>query len=264
MISKRNIKTPPTTQKQKEILFYLLKFRFLNTHHIQQFLKHKNPNRTLAWIKDLIEKGCIKRHFDRKSFGDNTKPAIYYLAPKARHIIIKEKELAIEALEYIYKEHRREKTFINRCLSIADIYLFLLSQKEKNEELKFFTKFELCNYKYFPDPLPDAFIAVKGEQNTRRYFLDFFDEYTPSWVARQRVRNYLEYIEKTDWDENTDNTPFPSILFVCPTETMKKHIKLYSKALFEKSYDEKVSLFLTTKMRIQHGEKTSTVWQKVS
>lgn len=263
MVTKRNIKTPPITQKQKEILLYLLKFRFLNTHHLQQLLIHKNPNRTLAWIKDLMEKGCIKRNYDRNSFEDNTKPAIYYLAAKARHILLKENNLEIEDLEYIYKEHRREKTFINRCLSIADIYLFLLSQKEDKEELKFFTKFELGKYEYFPDPLPDAFIALIGEKKTRRYFLDFFDDYTPSWLARQRVRNYIEYTEKPDWDEHTDNTPFPAILFVCPTETMKRHITLYSKALFEKSFEEKMSLFLTTKTRIQHIENNSSVWQKV-
>jgi hypothetical protein len=225
MVSKRNIKTPTITQKQRDILLFIHKFRFVNTHHLQQLLGHKNSNRTLAWVKDLIEKGCVKRHFDRNSFEDNTKPAIYYLAAKARHILLKEKDLTIEELEYIYKEHRREKAFINRCLTIADIYLYLLSQKESNEDLRFFTKLELGKYEYFPNPLPDAFIAVKGEKTTRRYFLDFFDEYTPSWVPRQRVRSYLEYTEKSDWDEHTNNTLFPSILFICPTESMKKNRK---------------------------------------
>lgn len=250
------------TLKQKEILLYLYKFRFLNTHQIQELLNHKNPNRTLSWIKDLISKKCINRHYDRKSFEDNTKPAIYYLAPKARQILKFEKNLDFEQLEYIYSEHRREKKFICHCLFVADVYLFLLSQKEDQEELKFFTKVDLTNYEYFPNPIPDAFIAVKGKNSTRRYFLDLFDEYIPPFVLRQRIRKYLEYAESSDWDENTDYAPLPSILLICPTESLKKHINLYAKALLEKTYEDKISLFLTTKTRIQYGDKNN-IWQKV-
>jgi hypothetical protein len=261
MTSKQTPKLPPITDKQKEILLYLYKFRFLNTHQIQKLLNHKNPNRTLSWIKDLIEKKCINRHYDRKSFEDNTKPATYYLGSKARHILKSEKNLDFEQLEYIYSEHRREKKFISHCLFLADVYLFLLSQKEEKEDLKFFTKVDLNGYEYFPQPLPDAFIAVKG-QDTKRYFLDLFDEYTPPFALRQRVRKYLEYAENSDWDENTDYAPLPFILIICPTESLKKHINIYTKSLLEKTYEDKISLFLTTKKRIEVADKEN-VWQKV-
>jgi len=222
MTNKQTSKIIPITRKQKEILNYLYKFRFLNTHQIQKLLNHKNPNRSLTWIKDLIGKKCIKRQYDRKSFQDNTKPATYYLGTQARHIL-----------------------------------------KSENNLLIFFTKNELHDYEYFPNPLPDAFIAVKGTDSTKRYFLDLFDEYTPPFVIRQRVRSYLEYVENSDWDENTENTPLPSILFICPTESIKKHINLYAKSLFEKTYEDKLSLFLTTKTRINLGNKNN-IWQKVT
>ena len=256
------MKTPPITKKQKEIIFLLYKFRFLHTRHIQNFLGHINPNRTLAWLKDLIEKGYVRRHYERKSFQDNTKPAMYYLGPASRHILKKEKALELEDLEYIYQEHRRGEKFINHSLFLANVYLYLVSQKSHNEELMFFTKTELKRYKYFPDPMSDAFIAIKGEESTRRYFLDFFDDFTPSFALRQRVRTYLEYAEKSDWDENTDSTPLPSILFICPNESAKKHVSLYAKSLLEKSYDDKIALFLTTKKRIERGEKDN-IWEKV-
>ncbi len=249
------------TKKQKEILYYLYQFRFLHTHQIQKLLKHKNPNRTLSWLKNLIEKNYVKRHYEKKSFQDTAKPAIYYLGPKARQVLQKEKKIDLYDLEYIYSEYRREKKFIDRCLFLADVYLYLLSQKEPQEEIKFFTKTLLKGYEYFPDPLPDAFISVKGEETTRRYFLDFFDEYTPAFVLRRRVKMYLEYIEKSDWDENTNNAPFPSILFICPSERVKKHIYYYAKSLLEKTYDDKLSLFLTTMGQIQRGN--NDVWKKV-
>lgn len=261
MTSKQTPKLIPITDKQKEILLYLYKFRFLNTHQIQKLLNHKNPNRTLSWIKDLIEKKCINRHYDRKSFEENTKPATYYLGVKSRYILKSEKNLKLEQLEYIYSEHRREKKFMDHCLFLVDVYLFLISQKEEKEDLKFFTKVDLNGYEYFPQPLPDAFIADKKQENTKRYFLDLFDEYTPPFALRQRVKKYLEYAENNQWDENTDNAPLPSILIICPTESLKKHINLYAKALLEKTYEDKISLFLTSKQRISASNKD--VWQKV-
>ena len=261
MTNKTTSKIVSITKKQTEILNYLYKFRFLNTHHIQKLLNHKNPNRSLTWIKDLIDKKCIKRHYDRKSFQDNTKPATYYLGAQARHILQSEKNINIEQLEYIYSEHRRVKKFIDHCLFVGNVYLYLLLNNNADEELKFFTKNELHDYEYFPSPLPDAFIAVKGKDLTKRYFLDLFDEFTPPFVIRQRVRGYLEYIENSNWDENTDNTLMPSILFICPTESIKKHINLYTKALLEKTFEDKISIFLTTKVQILNN--SNNIWQKV-
>lgn len=258
----RTITTPPITEKQKEILSYLLKFRYLHTHQLQILLNHKNTTRIHKWLQDLINKGCVAREYDRMSIERNSKPAIFYLAPKSRHILSSEKHINLSDLEYIYKEHRRDKKFINHCIAIADIYLFLLAQKDASEEVKFFTKHELKSYEYFPNPLPDAFIAVVNRDTTRRYFLDMFDEYTPSFVARQRVRYYFEYIEKNDWDDNTNYTKFPAILFVFEKESLLRHIKIYGKTQFDKTYENGLSLYVTTKTMITYGEKNS-IWDKV-
>lgn len=264
MRPKLSPKLPIITSKQKEILLYLYKFRFLTTNQFQKLFNHKDPHRIKEWLSDLMNKGYIKRHFNRKSFVENTKPAIYFLAPKARQVLKTEKDLDFDQLEFIYKESKRTKKFISHSLSLAEVLLYLLFKKEENEELKFFTKNELDRYEYFPQPLPDAFIAVKGQDTTRRYFLDLFDQYTPAFVLRQRVRMYLEYVENSDWDENTNYTPLPTILFVCPNESAKKHINFYAKALLEKTYEDKISLHLTTKAQIQFNRnKKENIWDKV-
>ena len=253
---------PNITSKQKEILFLLYKFRFLSTNHFVKLFNHKDPHRVKEWLSDLREKDCIRRNYERKSFGDNAKPAIYYLAPKARLILKREKELDFSELEYIYKESHRTKKFIDHSLFLVDVYLYLLSVKDIDEEIKFFTKAELHQYEYFPDPIPDAFIAVTTGSSTRRYFLDLFDDFTPPFAMRRRVRNYLEYAEKPDWDENTNDTPFPSILVICPNESAKRHIYKYAMALLEKTFEAKLKLFLTTKIRVEVGEKDN-IWQRI-
>lgn len=254
---------PPITKKQKEIIIHLYAFRFLTTHHIQQLFGHKNPNRSLAWLKYLIENNYVRRLSKRKSFVDNTKPAIYFLGTNARQVLQKEKKLAAEEMEYIYQEHRRKPKFIDHCLFIAGVYLYLVSQKESHEELTFFTSNELRRYVYFPDPLPDAFISIKSLEGTRRYFLDYFDPYIPPFVLRNRIRMYLEYAEQSDWDEMTDHTPLPFVLFICPNTARKKHLFHYAKALLEKTAADTFSFFFTTKAQIIAG-KTEYLWEKVT
>ncbi len=254
------MKTSTLTNKQKEILLYLYKFRFLNTHQLQNLLHHKNSNRTLSWLKALIENKYVKRHYERKSFSDTNKAAIYYLGPKSRDILHKLKNIELEQLEYIYQEHRRVDKFIGHCLFIADTYIYFQAHKDEKEELKFFTKSDLHGYDYFPDPKPDAFISANGE-TTKRYFLDIFDDFTPPFVLRKRVRKYLEYADESTWNENTNYTPLPINLFICPNESMKKHVSNYASAVLKKSYNDKIKLFLTTKKRIEQNE--SNIWVKV-
>jgi hypothetical protein len=255
------MKTQPITEKQTEIILYLYQFRFLNTHQIQQLLNHKNANGILLWLRDLIEKKYIKRRYNKSSLEEKSKPAIYYLRSKARFVLKVQKNLVDEEVEYIYQEHKRDKKFIEHCLFIADIYLFMRKQQDINDEIKFFTAKELRRYEYFPQPLPDAFIAIKNNDTTRRFFLDYFDQYTPSFVLRQRIKQYINYSEESEWYEKSDNTPFPYLLFVCSNNKAKNHIKLYSKAVLEKTYTDNISMFVTTKTTF--NKDILAIWEKV-
>lgn len=254
---------PAITQKQKEILLHLYKFRFLTTNQIQLLLHHKNPTRIQPWLKNLTEKEYVRRYYSRTTFGDNTKPAIYFLASRARHILKEEKDCSSHELNRVYKEKQKSKKFIDHNLFIADIYLYFLSRKEAHEELHFFPRANLGDFEHFPNPLPDAYIAVKTPEKTKRYFLDLFDAYTPPFVLRNRVKAYFSYAENTTWQENTNNSLLPTILFVCPSETTKKHIFMYSKALLTKTFEE-ITFFLTTKDNIQNGMTQKNIWEKVA
>ncbi len=252
---------PPLTKKHKEIIHFLYQFRFLHTNHFQKLLHHKNPNRTQTWLKELKDNKYITTDYNPKNFHDKNKPAIYYLTSKSIKILKDYEDCYPTALTKIYTEKKRKKKFIDHCLDIADIYLFLEAQKEKDEEISFFTENELVPYDYFPDPLPSAYIEVKTKEATQRYFLDLFDSYTPPFVLRRRVKTYMRYINSGNWEANAKDVEFPSILFVFPSNSLKKHITIYAKALFEKEYEEKIQLFSTTKEIIQSGEKN--IWEKV-
>src|SRR5260221_10807723 len=79
------------TSKEKQLLFYIYQFRFLNTNQLQKLLNHKNPKRIQQWLKDLKDKGYIQRQEYKNTFENHTKPAVYYLTLKARKRLKTEK-----------------------------------------------------------------------------------------------------------------------------------------------------------------------------
>ncbi len=251
--------TPPTTKGQEKIIHLLYKFRYLTTNHLQKLLNHKAQYRINTWLQDLEYKKYIAVIKDK----DRTQPFIYCLDTKSGQLLKDHDKFEKTFLSRLYKEKTKEKPFINHHLFIATVYLLLLSKEEKGSVLKFFTKQNLKGYKYFPDPLPDAYISVKNEKQTKRYFLDLFDYNIPPFVLRNRIKYYLKYFQDGQWQESTDNSPFPSILFVCPNERLKKHIFMYSKSLLQKSFNNEVKLFLSTKEILETDKLDLIIWEPV-
>jgi hypothetical protein len=254
---------PPCTLKQKEMVNYLYRFRFLHTLHFQKLLNHKLPTRIQDWLKDLKDKGYIGTNYKRETFEQGNKPAIYFLKPKARSILENEEDFGIDVFNArIYKERKRGEKFVNHKLFVADMYLFFLEKKEKGEDIQFFTETDLIGYEYFPETELCAYIAAKTKRKTRRYFLNIFDPYTPAFVYRKRVKEYLAYAEEGGWKVNTNNEPLPLILFVCHSENMRKHTYNYAKAKLEKTFED-VSIFLTTQEAIRKPGDKNNIWQAV-
>lgn len=249
----------PITKSQRQIILFLLKFRFTTTSQQQKYFNHKDPKRIKEWLKDLREKKYISAIVDSK---DVTKPYIYCLASGSRHILKEKGDVSIDFLNRIYKEKSLTKVFKEHCLFLADIYLFFLSQKDKNSKLAFCTPQDLENFNYLPKDL-DAYIAVETNGITRRYFLELFDEYKDkTGVIRYSIRKYLIYFQDGSWQANTNNSPLPSIFFIMANERRRAFVSHYGKAKLTKTF-ENISLFLTTQDLIRFGNGKVDIWKKV-
>jgi len=252
------MKLQPITTKQKLILLLLYKFRFLTIVQLQKYFNHKDPHRIKEWLKDLKEKKYITVIVNAK---DITKPYIYCLASRSRYIFTEE-NYSEDFLNRIYKEKNLTVTFRNHCLFLVDIYLFFRSQQGKNSSLNFCTQQDLVGFDYLPKEI-DAFIEVTDKDGVNRYFLELFDDYRKSsGEVRFAVRKYITYSEDGSWQANTNNTLFPSILFVLPDERRKKHVYYYGKAKLSKTFED-ISLFLTTQDTIRFSKNGQNIWQKV-
>ncbi len=253
---------PQITNNQIKIIKDIYKFRFINTPQLQKFFNHKDSTTITEWLKDLRNKQYVDTDYKRTDIDINRKPASYFLAPLGRRFLKSQKGFDIDVLEKVYKEKGRKPVFKNRCLDIVDMYLFFKSQKEPDEELKFFTESNLAKYGYFPKTQFSAYIVLQEKRSIRRFFLHIFSSSDPTWLARQKIRDYITYFNDNTWQENTDNSPFPALLFVLPTENLKFHIYKYGKAVLQKEITVDLQLFLETKEAIKTKDP-KYLWQKV-
>ncbi len=248
---------PKTTPKEMEVTKLLYKFRILNTHHFQKIFNHKNPRTIQQLLANLVIKKIIYTDYTKKTFI--SKPAEYCLDLKGRAILKQEKKYDLVILNRTYRDKTRKPQFIKKCFSIANLYIYFLKLQKTDGTLKFLTNSNLLKYTYLDPDLVDAYITIKNTKGTKRYLLKIFDAYTPKGVYRAIVKQYIQFFDSGDWEDNTNNVAFPGVLFVFPHERIKLHIFHYSKAIIE----DKFSLFLTTTKRIQSTISKGTIWQKV-
>lgn len=253
--------TKELTPKQTEILILLHRFRFLNRLQIQKFLKHKHSPRVNTWLKKLTEKKYLGRIYSRR-FGENTRPAVYYLKSKAINVLKNQPDINKLLLNRIYRENLRSGKFINHCLFLADIYFHLLRLCAENKaELHFFNRTDLAKHNYLPDPLPDLYFVIKEPQGTtKRYFLEMFVKKTPRYALRHRIFRFFNYYSSNVWEKTTRH-PFPAILLVFPDKYMQGYLSRFIKETIEEEGNAGIQFYLTAAGKIKKEGMGKNVWK---
>lgn len=253
---------PQKTKSQIIIIKDIYKFRFINTYQFQKFFNHKDPTMVKEWLKDLRIKGYIDMDYKRNDINENRNPAKYFLTPLGRRFLKDQKGFDIAFLERVYKEKGRSPVFKNHCSDIVDMFLFLRSQKDPDEELKFFTESDLTKYEYFPKTKFDAYIALQKKNKVRRFWLHIFNASDPKWLPVQKLKDYIKYYDENIWQENTEDSSFPALLFVLPTESFKYDVFKECQKVLQKAITVDIHLFLETKEAIKTKDPKH-IWQKV-
>lgn len=244
------------TDYQLEIFHQLYKFRFVNTNQFQKLFNHGNPTTVQKWLQQLRKEGYIDyRDFSRKKFINNTKPAIYYLTKIARKKLKKDKKYLMSVLNLVYENKDRSEQFVNNHIFMTNLYLSLLAQEGK-DKLKFFTQYQLKEYTHFPQPLPFAYVVIKGASKTKRYFIFLFEETTPWFIIEKRLEKYLKYVGDKIWADYSQD-PLPTFLFICKNNMVKE--KIYKK--ISDSYSNE-KFYVATKQELrQSGFKGA--WKEI-
>jgi hypothetical protein len=93
----------------------------------------------------------------------------------------------------------------------------------------------------------------KDEIEATTYLPEVFDATMPRYRVRRRLKNYIEYLEGSDWQSETDeDEPTPIALFVRPTKAGLIYCKRAIKRLLEDVWDaEDVRMWFTTVEKIR-------------
>jgi hypothetical protein len=241
------------TNKQKEILLLIYRFRFLNRLQLQQLLNHTTYKRINLWLKDLTEKQYTTRIFKR-SWTENSVPGKYYVAKQGIRFLKTQPDCKPEYLKKLYREKNRSQQFIDRCLFIADIYLRYLTDNSSNTPARsFYTQQDYTPTSIIRDIHPD-FVILTGKEDTQHFALyQLFSEGVPHYAVRRRIEQYITFL--TD-GEGSDL--LASLYFIIQSEALYKYLTRHiQKILQDESID--VQIYLATYDQVvQHGIAQST------
>lgn len=263
------------TPKQELILKYLYQYKFLNRIQIQALLNHKYHKRINDWLKDLNQKEYVNRIYSNK-FGENTKPAIYYLALNGIRFLKTKDDCPIEVLRTFYRLKDRSNDFIEKSILLADIVLYLKAQavQSQKEETVFTyliaTAVDLADPEYrfhfLTEWKVDLIVKAQkkkkaGQRTTSNFFLFTAIAPTlPRYSIRKIIKDFIELYNGYEWDE-VEKT-FPTIMVICPTLATLIYTKRLTRKLW-KDEDEPKDLhiqFATIEKIKEHGA-TGDVWE---
>lgn len=255
--------------KQSEIVDLVYKFRFINRHQIQRALHHKGPRRINSWLKQLTDWEVLGRIYSNKLL-ENTKPAIYYLSNKGISIIKDKKGFSINEVKKFYEDKKRSQTFIDHCITIAELFTGLKTYENESRAYEIFTKEQLIKHTYLNELKPDGYIEIykkrtkqsKEKEIYTRFFVDLFDAGVPRYAIRYRINQYINYHQEETWKEFINE--FPSIALIFPTKQKQGQFTKYiRKQLDEGMFTQGMTFMLTTYAQAMEHGLTNGIWQEV-
>jgi len=269
--------TKTITNKQEEIITLLYKYRFLNRLQIQKFLKHKYHKRINDWLNDLTKKEYINRIYST-NFGENTKPAKYYLGLNSIRYLKQFDGYPIEVLRKFYHEKDRSESFIDQCMLCGDIILTLQEAADKKKgqefELSYFvaTSTDLANPGYAFNFLYELNVdllvkKVSKKQGRKKDKIQFFifsiiSPTLPRYSIRKRIKDFIECYNGYDWDTTKPDDQFPNLMIILPNIATLIYAKRLVRRLFEdEDKPEDLIFSFTTTDKIKKNTAVGDIWE---
>lgn len=262
-------KLPTITEKQKEMIYLTLRYRFLHRLHLQAFLHHKDKSMINIYLKDLVTKQYLRKIPTANNFKSNTELSIYHMGINGIRFLKTRENIPSHKVTNLYKEKFKKESFRNRCQLIADICLMLLKKNTIAENTQF--SFILPDEYENPDSSLHFLSALKPhlcfiKKNGRKknyYLLEVFEQNLPNYRRKKRIKTYIEFFQGYEWEENI-NGSYPVILFVCPTKQLLISSKRMTKKLFEDEKLDYLPIRFTTEDDVKAFGVTGEIWEEVA
>lgn len=232
---------------QVEVLKLLYRYRFTTSELLAKFENQKHLQVTRSRLATLEKQGYIGRRYD-SSYKLLGKFAAYYLLPKGLQFLKSIDVAEPQAIKMMYNDRKASDKFVDFCLSVCRTAQALISFY--GEEVRIFTRTELLDYDYFPQPQPDLYMSIKRKP-VRHYFVDLYDDTIPTFVLVKKIKKYGEHYESGEW-ESTDSD-YPEAIIACMSG--KAEQRLHKKLLEAATGD--ITVYTCTIARLESGSESS-------
>lgn len=245
-------------QGQIDILELIYKYRFVSRQLLAVSLGIKSGSSLHEKLGVLVKHGLVHKRLEPKLKLQGA-PAAYYLTPKGLRFLqaLPENEYISEAIiKGSYRDGTVSQLFVNHTLCV---YAMTNALKAFYPGLKVFMPRDMKQYPDFPDSLPDAFISLKVDNKSLRFFLDVIPDNLPSKPLFQRITKYAEFFEGGGWDEMSNE--YPALLFVGETGTTERRMRRIIKAaLYKAELDEELTILTTTIPAVENTSDEGKIW----
>src|ERR1700690_1350604 len=257
---------PYITNKQKETITLLSRFRYINRIHIQTLMHHKDKKTINMWLKDLTEKEYIER-IRGEGFLERNTPYVYNIGKNGIKYLMQE-GYPLSFIRKLYDEKTRETSFVDRCLLIADMCCHLNTKNAEHisgETYSYVTQqdYQLSDspFSFLTNQTPQLCITKTKGKMKSYFLLDIFDQTLPQYRVKKRIRSYVDFFLCNDW-ENAMGGPFPTILLVCPTTYSLIYSKRYAKRTLEEQQCSNLHIRFATAADAQTENITAEIWEE--
>lgn len=247
-------------QSQLDLLHILYRFRFATRSLLADYLERPNNTSLYSKVSILEKHGFVASRYD-KSYKLAGREAEYYVTPKAVRAL-RDAELidSTEAdIRASYKDKSVSDQYVQRLAMLFNVRNVL---EATYESLQYFTQRDIQNLDYFPKKKPTAFLSLKSNDTTKRFFLEYIPTQTSTGAIKGKVRGYSNYFDEDAW--GVTETDFPSVLFVCEDGMTEQGVRWHIKRELYKT-DTDVQYYTTTQKVLLAIQPTSdAIWSDTS
>jgi hypothetical protein len=227
------------------------------------------------WLAELREKQYVEWMYST-DYGEINKPAIYFVGINGVRYLKTCEDCVQAIVRRLYREKSRSATFRTSCLTLGDYAVTLRAPRTDGVSYEYelaadFAKpgskyhlLERSNWQLlFIKHRPVNTDAQTGEgETTTRFLLEVLDQTTPLYRVKKRIRDCIQFYFSGDWEDKT-KTPFPTLLFVCPTLPELISVKRYTRWLLKKDNNPKdLHIRFTIPEKVERLGVNGGVWEE--
>lgn len=254
----------PLNPQQLKTLHLLYWYRFCTSKQLARSLDKSGHKAIQNKLQILETQGLIGKRYD-KSYKLAGRAAEYFITPKGARELEKLKPGTTNqwASKSLYKNKTVSDDFLRHCIAVTETSQKLRDIYGDSSKLLRLSKSYMAQYSHYPTWIPDLHLEIpaRGQTPTKHYFLDVWDGTKPFFVSVRKTRNYVNFMESSDWQEDE---PLPTILAICEDERSQKKLNRQMKRILDEQWDEELIFATTTRQRLMEATKaTDRIWLKV-